>query len=89
MPLALQLNTAPDGFGFIYGTLDIGEECPVFVNIMPPAEIWTGTTRMDSLPVPGQWVVHIDGDEIARVATQQEVYAALQAYQTRHQGMDR
>jgi hypothetical protein len=64
----LSLNPRPDGYGYLYGTL-VTEEGRFRVDIMPPRPHWRGDVMLDDCrPHPTDWVVFVDGEEIARVA---------------------
>lgn len=77
----LSLKPEPDGFGFIYGTL-ITEEGEVYrVDIMPPANEWSGSMKPSGgLPHPTDWVIHLDGDEIARVRRRDDIVQAVTSH---------
>lgn len=77
--LRLVLKSEPDGFGFIYGQIIDGDGESYRVDIMPPADRWRGDMRpSDGLPHPTDWVVLIDGEEIARVRRREDIDAAVQ-----------
>ena len=64
---ALNLKPAPDGYGFIYGEVTLGEERHR-VDIMPPVAEWSGDFKLENYsPHETDWVVYVDGEEIARV----------------------
>ena len=63
----LHLKTRPDGYGYIYGVWQDGEET-MRVDIMPPHMHWDGDIMMpDRPPHETDWVVYADGEEVARV----------------------
>lgn len=72
----LRLKHSTDGFGFRYGSVDLGGEAQARVDLMPPEGLWDGTMRLPEhrLPDPRFWVVFIDGDEIGRVPTEGEAF---------------
>jgi hypothetical protein len=75
----LVLKPEPDGFGFLYGELVAGDGEAYRVDIMPPATEWRGDMKpSDRLPHPTDWVVHLDGEEIARVRRREDIDGAVQ-----------
>lgn len=75
----LTLKPEPDGYGFIYGDLYIGDAHHT-VNIMPPEHEWRGQIRLDGYaPHPTDWVIYVDGDEVARVTKREDVEQACLA----------
>lgn len=77
----LSLKSEPDGFGFIYGTLSDGGEHTWRVDIMPPLPCWRGDMKMQGsfAPHATDWVVYLDGDEIARVQRREDLQPAIAA----------
>lgn len=74
----LTLKDEPDGFGFIYGQYVDANGDVYRVDIMPPASDWQGDTRPSKeLPHPTDWVVHLDGEEIARVRRRDDIATAV------------
>jgi hypothetical protein len=75
----LKLKPEPDGLGFIYGTADVGDGYLYRVNIMPPLPYWRGDIKMDGefAPHATDWVVYLDGEEIARVRAREDLEAAI------------
>jgi hypothetical protein len=80
-PTVVQLKPMPDGFGFIYGEgVDAFGETRR-INIMPPLPFWRGEMKLEtSGPHPTEWVLYIDGDEIARAPSRSEIDSALACY---------
>ncbi len=74
----LTLKPEPDGLGYIYGTL-IDDDGEVYrVNVLPPAPQWRGDLKPgDGLPHPTDWIVYLDGDEIARVSRREDIDTAV------------
>lgn len=66
----LALKPMPDGLGFIYGMLISHDGTSYRIDIMPPLPHWRGDIQGEgtSAPHPTDWVIYVDGDEIARVA---------------------
>ena len=74
----LDLKSEPDGFGFIYGRLVAADGEVYRVDIMPPASEWRGDMKPSAtLPHPTDWVVHLDGAEIARVRRRDDIADAV------------
>jgi len=75
----LSLNARPDGFGYLYGTVrdDAGQSHDV--NIMPPIAHWHGDLKLsgNGAPHPTDWVVYLDGEEIARGRDRDDLKAAI------------
>lgn len=78
--MSLLLKSEPDGFGFFYGTLDVGAEAPARIDLMPPAPLWRGTSRLESLPDAMLWVAHVDGEEIGRCKTYEDAIAMIREH---------
>lgn len=74
------LKPMPDGFGFLYGELHKGDEHHR-LDIMPPLPHWQGDVMMDDYgPHETDWVVYVDGEEIARVKAREDIeHAAVKA----------
>jgi hypothetical protein len=70
----LDLKPEPDGFGYIYGTL-VADDGEVYrVNVLPPASEWRGDMRPGAdLPHASDWIVYLDGEEIARVSRREDI----------------
>ena len=75
----LVLNPEPDGFGFLYGRLEVADGTSHTVNVMPPIAEWRGDMKMDGAyaPHPTDWVVYVDGEKIARVARRDDLASAI------------
>ena len=74
----LTLKDEPDGFGFIYGQYVDADGDVYRVDIMPPATEWRGDMKPSGhLPHPTDWVIHIDGEEIARVRRREDITSAV------------
>lgn len=77
----LHIKPEADGFGFLYGTLSDGVGAGCRVDIMPPLPHWHGSIMLtgEGAPHPTDWVVYVDGNEIARVSRREDIEAALVA----------
>lgn len=74
----LELKPQPDGFGFVYGQLFAADGEVYRVDIMPPAGEWSGDLKPSGdLPHPTDWVIHVDGEEIARVQRRADIHDAI------------
>jgi hypothetical protein len=75
--MQLDLNPRPDGMGWIYGMLYDDNGNSYRVNIMPPQGEWNGhfPPGPEYTPHATDWVVYIDGEEIARVAKRDDITA--------------
>lgn len=64
----LALKPEPDCFGYIYGRL-VDDDGDVYrLYVLPPASEWRGDMKSgDDHPHPTDWIVYLDGYEIARV----------------------
>ena len=78
---AIKLKAEPDGLGYIYGTVRKGD-MHQRVDILPPASdkrhwsnpfIVSGATEPD----PQRWTVFLDGEEVGRVATRDDIAALI------------
>lgn len=73
----LTLKPMPDGLGFLYGELVCGDDV-YRVDIMPPEAEWCGDVRMkDHGPHPIDWVIYLNGKEIARVRARNDLETAI------------
>ena len=74
----LALKSEPDGYGFIYGQVFAADGEVYRVDIMPPIAEWRGDFKLDDYPPHAtDWVVYLDGVEIARVAKRDELQSAV------------
>ena len=70
----LEIKPEPDGFGFLYGRLTTVDGDIFRVDIIPPVSEWRGDIKMKDLPPhPTDWVVFLDGEEIARVRRREDL----------------
>lgn len=73
----LTLKPHPDGFGFIYGEVVVGDGARR-VNIMPPRTAWRGDFALPGYgPHATDWVIYLDDEEIGRVRTREELEDAV------------
>ena len=74
----LNLSDRPDGVGYFYGQLRTKDGVHQ-VNVMPPEPHWAGEPGMkptgEFAPDPAQYILYVDGEEIARVKALAEVTA--------------
>ena len=74
----LELKSEPDGYGFIYGQMFAADGDVYRVDIMPPIADWRGDHKLDGCqPHDTDWVVYLDGVEIARVAKRDQLQTAV------------
>ena len=79
--VTIDLKPRPDGFGFLYGSgVDARGETRR-INIMPPLPFWRGDIKLDAHgPHATDWVLYVDGDEVARALSRDEIHAALERF---------
>ena len=83
----LQLKPEPDGYGYLYGQVLAPDGGVYRVDIMPPVPHWRGDTKLGpDLPHPTDWIVFVDGDEIARVARREDLEGTLATLRLKHKG---
>jgi hypothetical protein len=74
----LILKSEPDGFGFYYGTAELPDGDVVVVNVLPPKSEWRGQLYLqDVKPHETDWVLFVDGQEVARARVREDLLAAL------------
>lgn len=74
----LELKPEQDGMGFFYGTLDVGDDHVYRVDVLPPLSeprpyFVMGNERMHT----SDWIIYVDGEEIARVARRSDIEATV------------
>ena len=74
----LALKPDQDGMGYFYGTLDVGDDHVYRVDILPPLSeprplFVMANERMHAT----DWIIYVDGEEIARVANPGDIDAAV------------
>ncbi|KUO56042.1 MAG: hypothetical protein APF80_12440 [Alphaproteobacteria bacterium BRH_c36] len=69
----IELSSMPDGYGFIYGQAWRGEQ-HFNINVLPPVSQWSGQMRLPNYePHATDWILYVDGEEIARVSEREAV----------------
>lgn len=73
--ISIELKPMPDGFGFQYGIARQGGRI-LNINVMPPQAQWAGDFKLEGYePHPSDWVLYVEGEEVARVQSRAEVDA--------------
>ena len=77
--MRLELKPEPDGFGYLYGQVFAPDGAVYRVDIMPPDGAWRGDIRLTGQGAPHatDWVVYMNGEEIARVRKREDLAAAM------------
>ena len=75
----LELKREPDGIGYIYGQVFAPDGNVYRVDIMPPVGAWRGDIKLTGAGAPHatDWVVYMNGEEIARVMRRDDIASAL------------
>ena len=68
----LELKPEPDGMGYLYGRLLLPDGDSRRVDVLPPRPSWRGQNEPSGLD-PKQWIIYVDGEEIARVERCEEI----------------
>ena len=77
----VRLAPKPDGYGFIYGKVWDEEGAIHDVNILPPAAEWCGQSRLAGFePHASDWILYLDGEEIARLRSGAELERTVLGY---------
>ena len=77
----VRLAPEPDGYGFISGKLWDEEGTIHDVNILPPAAEWRGQSRLAGFePHASDWILYLDGEEVARVGSGAELERTVIGY---------
>ena len=64
----VRLAPEPDGYGFVYGKVWDEQGAIHDVNVLPPESEWRGYTRLAGFePHALEWIVYLDGEEVARL----------------------
>lgn len=75
----LELKPVPDTYGFIYGQARRGDQL-FDVNVLPPLPHWCGQFKLDGyVPDQHDWIIYVDGEEVARVQALVAVEAAIRS----------
>ena len=73
----LELKPEPDGAGYLYGRLDAGDES-YRIDVLPPAsEPRPYFVTPNASADPKLWIVHVDGEELGRVARRDQIEPLL------------
>lgn len=76
--MPLEFNRRPDGYGWLYGHLtDAAGNHLARVEVMPPVSEWAGDVVCPGYEPGVEWVVYLDGEEVARVEHRSEIEAAV------------
>lgn len=75
----LELKPEPDGFGYVYGQVFAPDGNVYRVDIMPPIAEWRGGIKLSGQGAPHatDWVIYMNGEEIARVSKRGDIAPAL------------
>ncbi len=77
----VRLNPEPDGYGFVYGKVWDAQGEIHDVNILPTVPLWRGQTMLKGFePDASDWVLYLDGEEIARVSSGAELERLVVAH---------
>ncbi len=68
----LDLRPEPDCMGYLYGRLLLPDGDSRRVDVLPPRPFWRGQNEPSGLD-PTQWIIYVDGEEIARVERREEI----------------
>ena len=73
------LKPEQDGLGYFYGRFDVGDDS-YRIDVLPPATLPRPFFVMANTTAdPTCWIVHVNGQEIARVATREAIEPLLAA----------
>ncbi len=73
--MEMKLNPEPDAF--LYGNAKDGDAY-YNVNVMPPQHEWRGQFKLEGYtPHATDWIIYVDGDEVARTRSREEIATAL------------
>ena len=76
--MTLLLDTSPDTYGWLFGRWIAPDGERVSVLVMPPLDHWNGSAVLDgNEPHPTDWVVFVEGQEVARVDKRVSIDTAL------------
>jgi len=74
------LRPEPDAYGFLYGEVVSERGETLRVDVMPPEAEWRGQVRLEGFePHATEWVVFVEGEEIARVSSQNEISGVVKS----------
>lgn len=64
----VDLNAEADAYGFLYGDIIRGTDVHHAINVLPPRQYWQGRMTLEGYePHDTDWVLFLDGKEVARV----------------------
>jgi hypothetical protein len=76
--MTLDINPAPDAYGFRYGSFTGSDGKTISVSILPPKAHWSGDKVLSGYePHATDWIVYANSREIFRVAQLEDVGAVL------------
>ena len=76
--MIIRLHDRPDGFGYFYGDGDVASgRPPAHINLLPPKGEWDGDVPIGD--VCDQWIGYVDGEEVARSTSRDEVMRGIEA----------
>jgi hypothetical protein len=77
----VRLSREPDGYGFIYVKVWDEQGAIHEVNILPPKSEWRGQTMLKGFePHSSDWILYLDGEEVARVRDGAELERTVFGY---------
>lgn len=72
--MSLLLNSSADSSGWLVASYETADGESVRVDVMPPKDTWNGGSYYAGFePHETEWVIYIDGDEVDRVLSWQEI----------------
>ena len=75
-----ELKPEQDGCGYFYGRFDVGD-ASYRIDVLPPTSLPKPFFVMASVQGdPKLWVVHVDGNEIGRTETREQIEALIVAH---------
>jgi hypothetical protein len=76
----LRLSSEPDGSGYFYGSYDAGGDHVYRVDVLPPlSEPRPFFVMANDHAHATDWIVYVDGEEIARVRHRDDIATAVAA----------
>jgi hypothetical protein len=74
--LRIDLSDRTDAFGFRYGWVHVGRDRTHRLDVLPPADLFDGDDVLE-VPDPRLWLVFVDGEERAGMASLDALPATL------------